>query len=79
LTEPLPPLRKVFAAAFVGLIALVPVLWFYAEVDVARYWAEWDNGRRGGFIRIILFAPIILYAMLFGYLVRWLKRETKND
>jgi len=80
LTEPLPPLRKVFAAASIGLLALVPLLWFYAEVDVAYYWAEWDYGRRrGGFIRFVLFAPILLYAILFAYLIRWLNRETNND
>lgn len=79
MTEPLPPLRKLFAAASIGLLALVPVLWFYVEVDVARYWAEWDYGRRGSFIRIVLFAPILLYATLFGFLVRWLYRETNND
>ena len=79
MTEPLPPLRKVFAAAIIGLLALVPVLWFYVDVDVVRYWAEWDNGRRGSFIRVVLFAPIFLYAMLFAYLIRWLNRETNND
>jgi hypothetical protein len=75
----MPPLRKVFVAALIGLLALVPVLWFYAVVDVSHYWAEWDNGGRSGLIRLVLFAPIFLYAMLFGYLVRWLNRETKND
>lgn len=77
-TTPNESVPRQIIAALIALIGLAPVLWFYAEIDVAYWWNYWESqGRPRRNLKMVLLLPFAVYLAFFIFLAKWSNGKAK--